>query len=481
MNTLAGYYIKKVGSHRGAPRIWLEGSQTLKGGFVPGQRFDVTVNGQTIVLQANKDGSRVVSSRQKGDRTLPIIDINSAELLAMFDGMAAVRVVVAPDAIYILPLASEIRKKERFQRIKTKLENGDPLLMGSLSHGAGTLSNAVHTGLKRVGVNVALAFANEIREELIEQAAAHNSAWNDKTIPIAAPLQEFAQDDRALELIPRVDIMEMGLPCSAASKAGLAKRGAGIPEAHPEVGHLVASALIVLNKTQAAVILMENVPDYATTASAYILRSQLRDMGYRVHEAVLSSKDFGSLENRERWCLVATTEGIDFTFEQLVPTVTIVRTLKEVLEDIPPDDPRWRSFDYLKAKSVRDKERGNGFAMQTLTPDSTSVPVLRKGYHKSGSTDPLLKHPTDPNLLRQLTANEHALIKGVPPALVDGIAESIAHQILGQGIVFSPFEAVGGRIGESLIKQFREKADQIEAVAAVGGKEAARRKQRVSG
>lgn len=479
MNTLSGYYIKKVGSHRGSPRIWLEGSQTLRAGFKPGQRFDVTVSGQTIVLQANKDGSRVVSSKLKGDRPHPVIDLNSADLLAIFDGMAAVRVVVSPDAIYLLPLASEIRKRERFQRIKGKLERGDPLLMGSLSHGAGTLSNAVHAGLTKAGVDVQLSFANEIREDLIEQAAMHNDAWNDKTIPIAAPLQELAQDDRALNLLPRTDIMELGLPCSAASKPGLAKRGAGIPEAHPEVGHLVASALIVLNKTQAAVILMENVPDYATTASAYILRSQLRDMGYQVHEAVLSSKDFGSLEDRHRWCMVACTEGLNFTFDQLVPTVTVVRTLSEVLEDIPPDDPRWRTFDYLKTKSVRDKEKGNGFAMQTLTPDSTSVPTLRKGYHKGGSTDPLLQHPTDPNLLRLLTASEHCAVKGVPPALIDGVPESVAHQILGQGIVYSPFEAVGRRIGQSLIDQFRDKASTIEA--AMGGREAVKRKQRVSG
>lgn len=479
MNKLSGYFIKKVGTHRGSPRIWLEGSQAAKAGFMPGQRFDVTVNGQTIVLQANKDGSRVVSAKQKGESTLPVIDINSRELLAMFDGMAAIRVVVSPNAIYLLPLASEIRKKERFARIRRKLENGDTLLMGSLSHGVGTLSHAVHSGLAKAGIPTRLAFANEIREELIEQAARHNTTWDKDTIPIAAPLQEFAQDDRALEHLPRVDIVELGLPCSAASSAGLAKRGHGIAEAHPEVGHLVASALVVLSKTQAAVILMENVPNYATTASAYILRHQLRDMGYKVHESILSSKDFGCLENRERWCLVATTDGLDFSFDQLVPTVTLVRTVKEILEDIGPDDPRWRTFSYLKDKQVRDVEKGSGFRMQTVTPDSTSVPVLRKGYHKGGSTDPLLKHATNPDLLRLFTAKEHARIKGDPPELIEDISEAIAHQMLGQGIVYDPFEAVGERVGDSLIGQFRNRVAQIEA--AIGGNQAAQRKQKVSG
>lgn len=47
-----GYFIKKVGDHRGAPRVWLEGLQTERAGFVPGQRYDVEVQGQMVVLQA---------------------------------------------------------------------------------------------------------------------------------------------------------------------------------------------------------------------------------------------------------------------------------------------------------------------------------------------------------------------------------------------------------------------------------------------
>lgn len=75
-----GYFIKKVGDHRGAPRVWLEGLQTERAGFVPGQRYDVEVQGQMVVLQANKDGSRVVSGKVIGERNNPVIDINSKAL-----------------------------------------------------------------------------------------------------------------------------------------------------------------------------------------------------------------------------------------------------------------------------------------------------------------------------------------------------------------------------------------------------------------
>lgn len=75
-----------------------------------------------------------------------------------------------------------------------KLENGEPLAVGSLSHGGGVLSHAVHQGLADAGIASRLAFANEIRPELLEQASDFNSAWDEETIPLAAPMQELAFD-----------------------------------------------------------------------------------------------------------------------------------------------------------------------------------------------------------------------------------------------------------------------------------------------
>lgn len=65
---LEGYYIKKIGQNKGSPRVWLEGTQTARAGFEAGQRYDIVVKGQTVVLQANKDGSRtaVEHARIKG-------------------------------------------------------------------------------------------------------------------------------------------------------------------------------------------------------------------------------------------------------------------------------------------------------------------------------------------------------------------------------------------------------------------------------
>ena len=378
------------------------------------------------------------------------IDINSKALLAIFDGMAAIRVVVKQDQIYLLPLASEVKKRERFVRLREKLENGEPLAIGSLSYGGGILTHAIHAGLESAGINSKLAFANEIRGELLEHAAIHNDAWSETTQILSAPMQELAFDDRGVASIPKVEILEMGLPCSGASKAGKSKRGLENPEAHPHVGHLVVAALVIVSKTNPCFVVLENVPEYSQSASADILRNQLRDMGYNTHEKILNGKEWGAIENRNRWCMVASSVGIEFDFDQLQPPVVQENKLGDVLEPMALDDPRWTPMQGLKDKEIRDIAAGKGFKMQTFGADAGSIGTVTKGYGKVRSTDPKVKHPTDPNLLRQLTPVEHARVKQVPDHLVDGLCSTTAHEVLGQGIVYQPFKGVGALVGDAL-------------------------------
>jgi DNA (cytosine-5)-methyltransferase 1 len=208
---------------------------------------------------------------------------------------------------------------------------------------------------------------------------------------------------------------------------------------------------VVLSKANPAAIVFEQVPTYATSASADILRNQLRDMGYVCHERLLRGKEWGVHEDRVRWCMVAVTEGIEFDFDQLQPPGPSGRPIGEVLEAVPDDHPAWSPMSGLRAKEVRDRLEGKNFAMQVFTAESDRVGTLTKGYSKVRSTDPKLQHPRDPSLLRQFTPVEHARLKGVPEKLVRGVSATIAHQILGQGVVYPPFAGVGRHLGEALV------------------------------
>lgn len=478
---LQDVWIKSLKENRGKPRIYLDGRQAIRTGFAPGDKFEIDIEGNRLVLTKKIDGSRTVSARTRKDKEYPVIDINSGELLKIFEGMDAVRLVVGTDKITLLPLATEVQKRERLSRLKHKLFEKQPLLTGSLTHGAGILANAIHRGLENAGVESDLAFANEIRDDMMLQAIETNDAWGENTAALAVPQQELAADEWLMSRLPKLEILDFSLPCSGASLAGRAQRGGGHPEEHPEIGHLVVSALMIIQKTQPAILLLENVTQYATTASAAILRNQLRDMGYDTHEAVISGHDFGMLENRIRWCLAAVTKGIDFSFENLAPAVRVVRTLGEFIDrSIRDDDPRWRKVEYLKDKEARDKEKGSNFKMQYIYENSTSVPVLRKFYQKGGSTDPRLVHPTDPTLSRLLTPEEHARIKGILWNPMEGMSDGNAHQLLGQSIAYDPFVRVGERVGEA-IQELAAATEEAQARLEESGSAVMQRRERMTG
>ena len=201
-----------------------------------------------------------------------------------------------------------------------------------------------------------------------------------------------------------------------------------------------------------AALVLENVEEYAKSASAQLMRHQLADMGYRVEEFVLRARDFGALENRVRWALVALSDGVPSlgSVEPNEASGEPAMALGDLLDAVPLDSPSWSPMNYLRDKEARDRAAGKGFAMQVVTPASTSVPTIRKQYNKGGSTDPYVQHPERAELLRKFTPAEHARIKGVPATLVADMSATAAHEALGQGIVVAPFRALFKRLGECL-------------------------------
>jgi DNA (cytosine-5)-methyltransferase 1 len=452
MTTLRNYAVRKIGQHRGAPRLWLEGREPSKGGFLPGTRFNVrSAPGRALlILEVDDAGSRTVSSKQRGESTLPVIDINSKELLSVFGGLESVRVVVQDGRISILPVASEQRAFERLERLKAKLERGDQISTGSVASGIGVLDRAAHEGFALSGLKARLAFANEIREDCTDHMSACNPVVDDRTIMLNAPLQEVAFDPWLMEQVPRVDVLSGGIPCSAASRAGKAKRGSSHAEADPLVGHLVVGFLAIIAKTQPIAVVLENVPTWGTSASMHILTNQLTNLGYVVHSTHLRSKDWNTVEHRERLCVVAVTKGIDFSFDSLERPLPQERRFAEIMDEVPADSPCWGTMQYLKDKRERDEAAGSNFKMTVVDGDSTSVPCLNKTLWKRQSTGTFVRHPTDPELLRIPTVAEHARAKAIWPEMAEGLGVTFGHEVLGQSICVPPFVSVFKLLGFAL-------------------------------
>lgn len=449
---MLGVSVLKLGEHRGSPRLWVQCENARRAGFEPGQRFVLERSGKGLILKLDPAGERLVSQKKRGDGTVPVIDVNSREDLLPVANCNVVRVVFGKGQIYVSALASELRRQERLDRVKRHVEQGG-LSTGGIAIGGGILSHAVHQGIKDAGLTPHMLVANEIREELVDHALTHNDALSKYTVVLNAPLQEVAFDEDVLKRLNPVSVLEMGIPCSGASPAGKAKNKNSLMEDHEHVGHLIAGAIAMIVRLNPVCIIMENVVPYSITASASILRKQLVDLGYHVQERQFLGTDWGELEARQRWCLVAMTRGIEFDLEAVTPQAFKPRKLSDVFDPIPLDDPSWSAMSYLKDKEVRDKEAGKGFRMQTFTGEESSISTLTKGMAKRRSTDPFIQHSENPSLLRLPTVAEHARMKGVPEKLVDDVGLTMGHEILGQAVVYTPFRILSREVANA-IKRF---------------------------
>ncbi|MBK6616199.1 DNA cytosine methyltransferase [Ottowia sp.] len=463
---MESYSLQKLGVHKtGLPRFYKQGKRLGLAGFQPRTRYDAHVlrDRGLIMLKLSAQGSRVVSHKlSDNDEDVPVIDITSRDVLSVFAGMDQIRVIVRAGVIYLMALATEVRRQDRVERLLAKIATQRPLDVGSLSHGAGILSEALKDGMREVGVEGVLCIANDIEPDYLAHAQTIDGQWNDLTIELAAPLQEVAFDEWMTSRLPKLDVLSAGLPCTAASLAGRAKKSLSLPEQDPNVGHLVVAFLQIILRTNPSVVVLENVPQWETTASMCILRNSLVDWGYEVHTRVLSGGEFGALEDRKRLCVVAVSRGIEFDFEKIeVPTFE-KQCVGDILEPVPDDDPSWSPLTYLREKEVRDIAAGKGFKMQTLGPEDTSVGTIGRGYNRRRSTEPFLRHPTQEGLLRLFTPVEHARAKGVDPRIVKGLGPTRAHEVLGQGICYAPFVAVGKLIGIAL-SGFRDRKDMPAA------------------
>lgn len=456
-------HILKIGDHRGNPRLWLQGAAPLRAGFVPGSHYAVMPRPDGLVVRLIDSGAgrgeqvedlqcrRVSRKVYASGAEVPVLDVNSQEDLSCLSGARVVRAIFGDGEVIITPLASEIRRLRRLRRLSMRLGSGDDLESAGVAAGGGVLTAAVHDGLKDAGLSPHVAFFNEIREDLSEHALARNRALSADTVLLNMPLQEMAYDDEVLRRVGEVDVLELGLPCSGASLAGRARRKTRHPEDHPDVGHLVASGINMVVKFNPVVAIFENVTQYATSASASILRTQLRDLGYEVHEREILATDFGDLESRRRWALVAMTRGIPFDIDKLRAPAPTPRQLCDVL--VPPDHPGadWSEMQGLKLKEERDSAAGNHFHMQIFGYQDSRIGVLTKGMSRNRSTDPKIRHPGNPELLRVPLPLEHARCKGVDVELVAGLPKKTAHELLGQSVCTGGFKALACAIGEALV------------------------------
>ncbi|HAS8195742.1 TPA: DNA cytosine methyltransferase [Vibrio vulnificus] len=457
MTTVIHTYVTQTSA--GAPRIWTEGNKLERGGFSAGDKYQRTIAPGEIRLTSAPNGDYIVSKRTRNNITKPLIEVATHEVTKAFPVGSRVRIVIRNGFAKITLHKTSAPTNERLAELKQRLLQGLPLRVASFCHGGGVLDHAFHAGLKRANVESKVSIVVERESEYLESSLRNNPhLFDDDTLIFHSEIQWL----NPLESKgTQADFVVVGIPCEGASKSGRSKNqhwgsdGQGThAESHSSSGHLFYYVLEMVRRLQPIGILIENVTEYAHTASMEVIRSVLSDFGYTLTETIVNGNAFGALENRDRLCAVAVCEGIELDLSDLSPVTTKEATLSEVLEPISDDSPMWKPYDYLRIKEERDKAAGKGFKRQLLDGTEPFLGTIGKGYAKCRSTEPFIKFDGAGTLTRLLTLTEHCKVKKIPTTMVDGCSNTVGHEILGQSVIYSAFEAVGLWVGNAIKHAF---------------------------
>lgn len=445
-----------VSESRSVSRIWLEGQRLAHAGVEIGVQYILNVSTQLrrIELRPAPQGfagkTYSVSKRTRNERVYPLLELRDALIADLFGIGTKLRVAVQKGRITISLSHIAQRIQERVTRFLEKLKNGSPLSAISLFHGGGVLDKAIHQGMQRSKLASYIKVAVELEGDYIDSSLRNNpELFRDDTIVINGDVREINILGNG---VPQAELLIGGVPCTGASRAGAAKNGLTCAEEHDTAGTLFFDYLEWVKVTNPVIVILENVVEYMKTAAMTVIRSVLSNLGYDLSEAVLDGPTFGSLEKRKRMCLVATTPGVcgPVDFSQMVPVRQKEPKLADVLEVIPADSERWKSYEYLAEKEQRDIANGKGFMRQLLTGEEDGCGTIGRGYAKARSTEPFIVAPHDPKLSRLMTELEHARVKTIPESLIEGLSATTAHEVLGQSVIFSVFVAVGELIAKTV-------------------------------
>ncbi|MCH2089508.1 MAG: DNA cytosine methyltransferase [Pseudoalteromonas sp.] len=450
----------KLGVNRGKPRVWIEGDKLAREGIKIGSTYNVEINKDGCVLSVCDGGVFKVSRRKaRTERSVdkPLIEVKDLRLEEIFAETPELRVCVTKNKITIKARAMYEKRSIRVSEIKRKIANGLPLKTVSVFHGGGVMDRALHDGLAKSSVLSKVGLCVERESAYIDSSIRNNAELFDADSII---MQSSLEDLDLHSSCGQYDALFAGINCTDHSVAGKAKKAAklgGVAE-RGDSGTQIFYLLNLIAKVNAPMIVLECVTQFANSVSATLLRGVLGDLGYCVQEREFAGNDSGALENRKRWVMVALDQSLfelmRFDLDDVKASKMKPECVGDILDEVALDDPSWKSYEYLKEKELRDIAAGKGFRRQLVDNLSDKIPCITREYQKVRSTDPMVQHPKNKDLTRLLSVEEHARAKTAPIQIVAGNSKAIAHQILGQSVIFNTFFDIGSNIGFELNKAF---------------------------
>lgn len=249
--------------------------------------------------------------------------------------------------------------------------------------------------------------------------------------------------------IPSFDLLLAGFPCQPFSQAGLQK---GFDDTR---GTLFFYITKIMKYHQPKAVLLENVKRLKTHDKGNTLRvmiETLEHLGYTVFSRVLSARDFGVPQNRERLYIVALKHHNTFDF----PTPTCERVkVGDVLDETVEEkytisDRLWRGHQRRKAEH---KKKGNGFGYGLFNHDSDYTNTISARYYKDGSE--ILIDQGGAKAPRKITPREAARLQGFPEHYQIIVSDVQAYKQFGNSVCVPVVRAIAKHLESILIQDKR--------------------------
>ena len=206
---------------------------------------------------------------------------------------------------------------------------------------------------------------------------------------------------------------------------------------------------ILLTKKPKA-FLLENVKQlkgHDQGRTLKIILEHLTNAGYELHVQVLSAKDFGIPQNRERIYIVGFLEhGLGFSFPsgngKSVKVGDILE--KDVDEKYTISDRLWQGH---QRRKVENKLNGKGFGYGLFSAFSPYTNTISARYYKDGSEILIEQEGKNP---RKITPREAARLQGFPESFKIPVSDAQAYRQFGNSVCVSVIREIAIKMKEAL-------------------------------
>jgi DNA (cytosine-5)-methyltransferase 1 len=263
--------------------------------------------------------------------------------------------------------------------------------------------------------------------------------------------------------IPNHDILCGGFPCQAFSVSGKQK---GFEDTR---GTLFFDIARIVNYHHPKILFLENVKNFAKHddgKTLEIVLNTLYKMNYSVHYKVLNTSRFGLPQNRERIYIIAFNKdhfkNTDFNY----PSLNIISSLNEILENEPADGKIIERDDIVFYKKYKPEK--NIFGEIDLPNRPIQIGKVNKGgqgeriYHPVGHAITLSAYGGGAgsktglykinDRIRKLSPRECARLQGYPETFIYPQSIPEAHKQFGNSVSINVIQYIVNEIINTIEK-----------------------------